>query len=296
MRRVARALVGTLAMGALGGCLDRVLEGPYVLAVGLEGARSLTLAPDATALRVAGPEGVFDVSPDGAAERVGLEAVAITSDPRRSYALRGDTVTDAVANAPFATLGVAGRDVVAIEGGVVSLTDGRLAWASTSAASQAAHTHAVPRENGGALDFVVPSTAEPRDVPCALSGAQSLALGRMSDEVLVVAPDAIVAVRIAPDGASACEPLVAGLHGLRAAAVDAVGRVYVVADEDPALYRLDPAGPVQVARWLGDVRDAHFGAGVFPAENLYFIDGEGRVTYVRPPPPSHPSPASTAPG
>ncbi|MFN7145794.1 MAG: hypothetical protein ACK4YP_18610 [Myxococcota bacterium] len=60
--------------------------------------------------------------------------------------------------------------------------------------------------------------------------------------------------------------------------------MYVVHGDPPELFRVDPSGPVSVAKWLGDARDLHFGVGDrLPRENLYVANGAGTLDYVRPP-------------
>ncbi len=247
-----------------------------MLAVGLEDAGSLTLAPtDPVAadgdtrmvaggltLRVAGRAGVFDVSPNGAVTRAGEPADAVTSSPVAGFALRSGELAFATGPAHAVGLPADIGDIVAIEGGVVALAADAL-WLA----------------GGGDT----PPTRVSLGCTDALATAHAVALGRDGAEVLLVSDTSVVAVRLASGAdAAPCVILAEGLSSVRAAATDAHGRVFVVADDDPALYLLSPA-PVVAARWLGQVRDAHFGAGPYPAENLYFVDAEGRLTYVRPP-------------
>lgn len=236
---------------ALGACLDRMLEAPWVLTSGIGRANSVAFTPP-DALLLATDRGLVRVAGDGTVTVVDdRPADAVTSHPRGAYVLRGDTVT-----------WTGGRVVIP------GATDLQAGWDTLYVLA------------AGTLWAVDPVTGAPVVRAAGLEGARALALGPEPD-VLVVAPDRVVAV--APDGR--VRTLVEGLTDARAAAMDAKGRVYVVADTDPALYRLDPGGPVLAARWLGDARDLHFGlGGLLATENVYLAVGTGSVEYLRPAP------------
>lgn len=234
---------------ALAGCLDRMLEAPWVLTSGIGEARSL--APDGTgAWLVATDRGVARIDGEGKASDVEAGAAdAVSTHPGRVYVLR-----DGVVRWPGGEARVDGA--IDVAGGWDAL------WVLTP----------------DTLWAVDPATGEKTARATGLDGARAVALGP-EPEALVVTRDAVVA--IGPGGGA--RALATGLVGPRAACTDARGRVFVAAGEDPALWRLDAAGPVLAARYLGDVRDLHVGlGGLLPAENLYLAVGTGSIDYLRP--------------
>ena len=248
----------------LAGCLSSVLEAPYVLSTGLGEATGL--APSGRrSMLVASDSGLWEV--DGEGERALLRAGAtraVTGHLSGIYALDGC----AVAWGPLAPAGQPWTPTGHLPAqGVVDLQawcDGLVLLAS-------------PRE----LTAWAPETGETFAFAAGLSGVRAVSLGPDGgcDEALVVTADAVLAV-----SQTGRRTLAAGLVAPRAAVADAKGRVWVVHGEPAVLARIDAGAAVEVARYLGDPRDLHFGTGgLLPPENAYLADGEGSLDYLRVP-------------
>jgi hypothetical protein len=235
----------------LAGCLDQLLESPYILTTGLGEARSVSPGPNGQLL-VAASKGVYQVDGSGASTRISEAADALTVHPRRVYLRRGGVIAwdDTSVDAPGALDIQAGYDVLAVLYADRLVLDGRF----------------------GALGAPLPD----RTIALDRTDARTVALGPSG--YLVVTESALLAVD------PGVKVLVDGLVDARAAVTDAKGRVYVVQGSPSELWRVDDGKLVSIARWLGDPRDLHFGlGGVFPAENLYIATGMGTLEYVRPP-------------
>lgn len=226
------------------GCFGRLLEAPYVLAPGLGEVRSL--GPDGRGNLVAATaRGLVRVDGSGVVEVIQAGPVtAVTVQPHRT----------------------------------VTLAEGRVRWDGGSVAVDGARDVV---GGWGERLYVLGSegvTAIGGDGSATLASGErgfALALGPEPD-MLVVSAESVRTL----DG----RVLIAGIGDIRAAATDPRGRVYVAVGGDALLYRLDESGPIVVARYLGDVRDLHFGAGgLLAGENLYVADGSGQITYLRPP-------------
>lgn len=254
MTRRGAVLLGVLP---LVGCLDRMLEAPYLLAPGLGEARSVGPGLDGRLL-VASTTGVFAVDGEGRVEALAAQAAeAVSAHPGRVYVLRDGRVdvhvgTGAMLGSPVDAFHVPGAvDIVAGYEGLVVLHPDRLE----------AHVgkERLPLARG-------------------LRSARSVALGPDGGYLVVTATTLL---RVAE---GVVTTLAEGLTDARAAATDAKGRVYVVQGDPPELFRVDATGPTSIAKWLGDARDLHFGIGAtLPPENLYVANGVGTLDYVRPP-------------
>ncbi len=244
-------------MGLLGilGCLDRLLEAPYVLTTGLGDVRSVSPGRDG-GLLAATSTGVYAIAADGTAHLLDPSpASAVSADSRRAYVLRegraswdgGESVT------PGAVDLLAGYDTLLV------LTPTTL--------------HAVAPD------------AKSRLFSSGFTGARAVTLGA-SGGYLVVSEDTLWSVPGASDGGpSTATPLLTGLVDARAAAIDARERVYVVQGDPRGLWRVEDGRLTRMARWLDAANDLHFGVGgAFPAEQAYIATGTGTVDYVRPPP------------
>ncbi len=237
---------------ALAGCLDRLLESPYVLAPGLGEARSVTARADGR-LVIATSTGVYAVDGEGRAERLEeAPADAVAADPNRTYVLRAGRVTW-----PGGGLDTPGAvDVLAGYGELVVLYPDAYEHIDVA-------TGARTRLRLGERD-----------------DARAIALGP-DESYLVVTPDSVY--RTVSTGG--LRPVVTDLVDARAAAMDGKGRLYVAHGDPEELWRVDPGGLSSVARWLGDPRDLQFGVGgLLPLENTYVANGMGTLDYVRPPP------------
>ncbi|MDP2306612.1 MAG: hypothetical protein Q8P18_11375 [Pseudomonadota bacterium] len=244
---------------ALLGCLDRLLESPYVLATGLGDVRSVAPSTDGR-LWVAASTGVYAIDGEGRAERIEeAPALAVASHPDRTYVLRDGRVTwggGAGLDAPGAVDILGGHDAL-----VVLYPDHyeRIGPGDPSGAPR--HLARL----GGTLD------------------ARAVALGPDGGWI-VVSEHALQ--NVGADGA--VTTVIDGLVDARAAVVDVKGRIYVAQGDPQELWRVDPGAPsplVSVARWLGDPKDLHFGVGgLLATENTYVANGAGTLEYVRPPP------------
>lgn len=238
---------------ALLGCLDRMLESPYVLTAGLGEVRSLS--PDGKGHFVlATRDGVVEVAADGkATPRTPGPAYAVSSDSDRVYVLREGTVD----------------------------------WDRTGIRAPGAVD--ILRSRDDELLVLTPDRLEAID---ATTGARSIrAEGLTAARALAIGPEGrnivVTATALISVGRDGRDTIAEGLIDARAAAMDAAGRWYVVAGAPPQLWRVDSPGaaPVLIARWLGDARDIHFGTGdAFTSDTLYIATGTGSLDYLRPPP------------
>ncbi len=246
----------------LAGCLDELLESPYVLATGLGEVRSIAPGLDGRLL-AATSTGLYAIDGEGKAERVGEPAVAVSVHPGRTYSLdeKGVSWWSPDYNDSGGIVGEPPPSEVDLLAGYDELAT---------------------LQRRGLVLWPLDKKSIPRDV--AVPESRAVALGPPST-YLVVTPTTLYTVS-AEDVAT---PLVTGLTDARAAATDANGRVYVAQGAPTELWRVEPVpgGParlVSVAKYLGDVRDLHFGiGGLLPRENLYIANGAGSVDYVRPP-------------
>lgn len=235
----------------LAGCLDELLESPYVLAPGLGEVRAVSPGPTGDLL-VASSTGVYRVDGNAVATRIGEPADGVTVHPGRVYVRRGSTITweGGSVEAPGVIDVLAGYDALAL------LYPDRLELDAR---------------------FETPPGPTIR-VPLGRSDARAVALG--PDGYLVVTESTLLAL----DQQGVTHILADGLLDARAAATDAKGRIYVAQGHPSELWRLDGGQLVSVARWLGDPRDLHFGlGGLLPTENIYVANGSGSLDYLRPP-------------
>ncbi|MDP2311419.1 MAG: hypothetical protein Q8P41_00825 [Pseudomonadota bacterium] len=237
---------------ALAGCLDRLLESPYVLAPGLGEVRSVAARADGQ-LVVATGTGVYAVDWEGRAERIeDTPADAVSTHPDRLFVLRGGRVT-------WPGGGVDLPGAVDILGGY----DDRLVALYPDALEL--------------LDLAAGTRVR---LPLGVPDARTVALGP-EGAYLVVTEHTLLSIAV--DGTIAT--LARDLVDARAAAVDPKGRVYVAQGDPEDLWRVDGPALTSIARWLGDPRDLHFGFGAhLPPENAYVANGTGTLDYVRPPP------------
>ena len=233
-------------IAALAGCLaglDR-LDAPFVLAMGMEGARSL--APDGEgAMLVAGEGGVWRVDGQGGTTRVVEGPVeAVTARRHEIY----------------------------------TLYQGRLSWDGGSVDVPGAVDIAIWYDERvrvltpTALWEVEPATGKLEMLDVALTAARSMTL-RPERRMLVVDGDRLIDVGGHWEVPTPPDALVA--------VVDGSDRVLLVAGHPAQLWRWEGQWRL-VAPVLGDAVDLMpgFGPG-FPTENLYFADGSGALTYLR---------------
>lgn len=235
----------------LAGCLGRLQEAPYVLAVDLGEARSLAFRAD-SALLVATPRGLYAVDGEGRAEVVDARpALAVTATRRGVYTLDGSRLR--------------GPELDQAAPGAVDLAAG---WDDRLWLLYPDHLDAVDAGDG--------SVSRVAD---GLDRARALGL-TPPPTMMVVTHDSVLLV----DAAGAVRPVASGLEDPRAAAMDAGGRVWVATGSPGQLFRFEAGQPVRVARYLDDPRDLHFTViDPFPPDRLWIASGAGRVDYVAAP-------------
>ena len=235
---------------ALGGCLDRLLEAPYILTSGLGEARSIAISREGD-LIVAGTAGLTRITADGSphlVDPVPTDAIAVS--PNHRYALRAGHVDYEGTRLP-----------------VPGAVDIAATWNPD-------------------LWVLYPDRVEiwdpdrhARTIVTGLSGARALTLGPQ-DEMLVTLPTEVRAYRADGRGRT----LVTGLVNARFSATDEPGRVYVVQGDEPELFRVDDGTLTRIARFLDDPRDLQFGRGQSLVPTFaYLATASGRVDYVQVP-------------
>lgn len=242
------------------GCLDAILEAPYVLTTGLSEARSLAPTSRRTML-VATPTGLLEVDGSGKYELLTEQSVhAVSAHPEVIYLLTsaglqwgalpasGDPLLDLKTIPAPGVVDVQSwcDDLVLLAG------DSGLQIFDPATASITAHGAALPPVHAVSL---LPQS------PCA--GA------------VVLSADALIEIH----GTKIAR---IPLSQPRTAAPGRDGHTWVVHGEPPVLSRLEGGALEPRANHLGDPRDAQFGNGeLFSANNLYFADGSGTLDYAR---------------
>lgn len=229
---------------SLAGCFDRLLEAPYVLAPGLGEVRSL------------GPDGKGNLV---AATAKGLVRVDGSGD------------VEVIDPSPV-------RAVTVQPGGMATLVDGGVRWDGGGVEVPGA------RDLVGGWDGRLYVQGADGVTAISREGAATVVTGAHGDSLALGPEPEILLVTSRAVRTLEGRVLAEGIGEIRSAATDTRGRVYVAVGSDAVLYRLEEGGPRLVARYLGDVRDMHFGAGgLLATENLYVADGAGQITYLRPP-------------
>ena len=256
-----RAVAGFAALVCTG-CLDHILDAPYVLSTGLGEVRGL--APTARhTLFVATSTGTWQI--DGSGQRTAVDgrpARAITTHGTRLYVLHEDEIRwgPTPADGPAASL------VGAAWPGALDL--------------QAACDDTVMVATATSITRWDPATDTRTPWPAAPDGITAIGLGaRECEELFVVAGSRLWSVT-----EEAATPLTAELSAPRAVTRDSAGAAWMLLGEPPVLARIVAGEPQVRARHLGDPRDLHFGTGELLAPlNVYIADGAGTVDYVRVP-------------
>lgn len=247
------------------GCMDRLMEAPYVLATGLGSVSGLVPTTQGTLL-AATPAGIWEV--DEAGGRTLLYSgvtTAITSHGTEVYALSGERVLAArypntgAPSALQARLTLPGAlDVQAWCDETVLIATPRDVHRWTP------KTGELESWNLGLDDIVAVSLrAEPT---CA--GAWVLTRDALYDASPGVA-----------------RPLHTGLENARAIAVDGAGQPWIATRDPAVLLRLRGGEAEVFARYLGAPNDLHFGvgSGLLPATNVYIATLDGTIDYVHVP-------------
>lgn len=245
------------------GCLDHLLEAPYVLASGVGKDASAMSPTTSQGMLAAGPHGVFEIDGSGRVLPIHQQAATVAV---------GHAAWTAIVDAGGITFG--------------TITDG--SWTASAHLPQTGVTTAQAWCDDqllllvdGALLLVKPGDSAARRWADAPPGAVDLTLapGSACAEALVLTPERLLAV--SPQGQRV---LVAGLAAARTVALDRHQQPWLVHGEPPVLARAAEGQVTTVARHVGDVVDMHFGTGeLLHPENAYLLTREGRVDYVRVP-------------
>lgn len=245
---------------ALLGCLDAILEAPYVLTTGLTEIRSISPTGRTTML-AATPGGVFEI--DGSGSHVLISehsARAVAAHTTAIYLLTDDALLWGAMPPPGQRLTALSRLPVAGVVDIQSWCDERVLLAGEaglqvfdrSSGTISAHPADLPPLTAVGL---------PAEAPC--SGA------------VVVADGAVIEVngeqvrRIPVDSPRIVTP-------------GRDGHSWVIHGTPPVLSRLEDGALSLRAEHLGDPLDAHFGAGeLFSPSNIYFADSAGTLDYAR---------------
>lgn len=254
----ARGLLFALLLPGAG-CLDDLLEAPYVLTTALP--PTVGLAPSGRGqLLAATSDGVYLVDGEGKASLlVSGEALAVGAHARRLVALRRDRIDIYAWPADAAPALQASWPAV----GAVDLQS----WCDE------ALLVAYPDR----VDHLDPTTGAARAYVTGLDGVRGLSLGaRVCETTWVATRDAVLEVDAA--GIRQRVPL----DRPHAVAIDGQGHTWALHGEPRLLSALLAQGPMVIARHLGDARDVHFGSGgLLPQQNVYLAAGEGGVDYAR---------------
>ncbi|MFT5682964.1 MAG: hypothetical protein ACI8RZ_003888 [Myxococcota bacterium] len=245
---------------ALIGCLDAILEAPYVLTTGLTEIRSIAPSGRSTML-AATPGGVVEIAGNGSTTRLGEQSVqAIAAHATAIYLLSDGVLLWGEMPASGERIGALSRIPVPGVVDIQSWCDEQVLLAG-SAGLKVFH-----REAGTITDY-----------PVALPPlkAVSLPAGGPCDGAVVIAEGAVI------------EVLGETLHRYPIDAPRIVtpgrdGHTWVIHGEPPVLSRLESGTLSLRAEHLGDPLDAHFGSGeLFSPGNIYLADASGTLDYAR---------------
>ena len=269
-RRTPRLLLLLLLSAVGAGCLDALLEAPYILSTGLHGPERMSPSPSGTIL-VASAGGLVEIDGEGAARTLDpAPAVAVAATPEVIYVLSADgrlrwagwaelQAGRATWSAQVLPPGV--RDLQSWCNGELRLASaqGVLRWSP-----EAPELTPAPEVAAGA---VLPPLE--RLELLATGGCEGV-LGLSADTLLWLTP-------------TETRVLAERLEAPLAVASDRHGGVWLVAGTPPALWFLTAEGTLeQRARHLGGARDLLFGPGeLLDRRNAYLIGEEGRLDYVR---------------
>lgn len=240
----------------LTGCIDHLLEAPYILATGAgRDALAMSLTPRHSLL-VGGPAGLREVDGSGAVQ------ILQTGEARAVAAHLGWL---AFADAEAVYFQVEGKAPVQIPLPEVRALQ---AWCDSSLLAL----------SSTGVWLLKPDGSAPRLWAAALPGAVDLTLspGTPCEAVLQLKPDSLH--RSDPQGN---EALATGLIGARAVATDRLGRAWVLHQEPLVLAHIEAGRAQTFARHLGDARDLSFGnGGLLHPDTAWLLIGDGRVDYL----------------
>ena len=250
----------------LAGCLDDLLESPFVLAPAVQQAPG-SMAPTARhTLLVAGSNGVVEVDGSGHATRRST-APALAATGHKGWLVFADAHGLHFGPPP----------------------EGRAAFTPTQdlPATGVRAIQAWCRDTLLVLDAAGLEQADPRDgtvLPWAPAPPDGLDLalgpGTPCAEALVLTPTRLLAI-----SPHASRTLADGLVDAVAVATDHHDRIFVLAGHPRALYRLGEGDPVRIARAVQDAIDLRFGTGsLLRPDDAFMLTVDGSITYLRVPP------------
>ena len=249
-----------MLLSLLFGCLDSLLEAPYVLTTGLSEARSITPTPRRT-MMIATPQGVIEIEGSG-------QHHPLTDQPVLSVATHASSVyllTDSALQ--WGTLPPLGERLTILSSLPVSGIVDIQSWCEQR----------VLLAGAKGLQVWTPATGIIEDFHAPLPPLHAVSLPAIDPcgGVVVLTEDALI--EISRDGQKR-HPV----EHPRVATPGRDGHIWVIHGQPPVLSRLEEAGLVLRARHLGDPRDAHFGNGeLFSPSNLYLADASGTLDYAR---------------
>jgi hypothetical protein len=245
---------------ALAGCLDAILEAPYVLTTGLTEIHSISPTGRGTML-AATPAGIVEI--DGSGRHVLLArqpARAVAAHARTLYLLTDDALLwgDLPERGGLAThlSSIPAPDVVDIQ----AWCNERLLLAGSSG-----------------LEIFDPAVGIISAHPTALPPLRAVSLPATApcEGAVVVSEDAVIEV-------TGIQVRRHAVSSPRLATPGRDGHIWVIHGDPPVLSRLDSDGLSLRAEHIGDPRDAHFGTGgLFSPGNIYLADGSGTLDYAR---------------
>ena len=249
----------------LGGCMDHLMEAPYVLATGLGEVNGLVPSTRGTLL-AATPTGTWEVDETGA--RTLLSAVpsqSVAIHRERIYALSGERILWGTSPAP------AGGTLLTQEWPAPGTVDIQ-AWCDGLVLMATPDDILVWSPDAGTVQPWKTGLTDIRHV--------ALREEPTCEGALVLTDDALYDV-----GPGHAEALATGLSSPRAVAVDAHGEPWFVEGEPPVLSHLVDGKVTVFARYLDSPTDLHFGTGLglMPSSNLYIADHTGTIEYVHMP-------------
>lgn len=247
---------GLLLVLLLSGCIDHLLEAPYILATGVgPEPLAMSLTPRHSLL-VGGLGGLREVDGSGAVQ-------ILRSEEARAVASHLGWLAFADAQGVLfqldsgAELRVPLPEVRALQ-----------AWCDASLLAL----------SPTGIWLLRPDGSPPRLWAAALPGSVDITLspGPPCEAVLQLSPDALH--RSDPQGS---QPLASALEGARAVATDRLGRAWVLHGQPLVLAQIEAGQARTIARHVGDARDLSFGnGGLLHSDSAWLLIGDGRVDYL----------------
>jgi hypothetical protein len=245
---------------ALTGCLDAILEAPFVLTTGLTEVRSITPTGRTTML-TATPGGVIEIDGSGAHTLLSEHSArAIAAHSTVIYLLTDDALLWGAMPPPGERIGALSRISVAGVSDIQSWCHGQVLLAGDVGLQTF-------DSSSGTL------SPYPADLPPLRS--VSLLAEAPCDGAVVTAAGAVIEIvgeqlrRVPVDTPRVVTP-------------GRDGHTWIIHGTPPVLSRLEDGTLSLRAEHIGNPLDAHFGTGeLFSPSNIYFADAAGTLDYAR---------------